>query len=69
MTIEYKKEEFLLKLMARIILAGGRQFQPFELREMKVGELIDMVYPNMIELSSYTVDTIEFDLDKTFYIE
>ena len=61
MTIKEGKEKFLLQLMARIILAGGRWFQPSELREMKVGELLDMIYPSMIELSSHTVNSIEFD--------
>jgi hypothetical protein len=56
-----KKEQFLLKLMARIILAGGVEIRPEELREMKLGELMDQIYPNMIELDSYTVKQIEFD--------
>lgn len=62
MNIEYRKEEFLIKLMARIILAGGRQIDPSELREMNFGLLLDMIYPNMIELSSHTVKQIEYDL-------
>jgi hypothetical protein len=65
--ITEKKEEFLLKLMARIILAGGKEFRPEKLRDMKLGYLMDMIYPNMIELSSFTVDHIEFDLDLDEY--
>lgn len=63
MDIKYKKYRFLECLMARIILSGGRCFTPEELRSMNVGDLLDMIYPNMIELSSHTVTTIEFDLD------
>ena len=49
--------------MARIILSGGRRFEPMELREMKVSRLMDMIYPNGIRLSSNTVTQIEYDLD------
>ncbi len=61
MQLNSKKEQFLEKLMARIILAGGRRFEPSELREMKLGVLMDTIYPNMIELDSKTVKQIEFD--------
>jgi hypothetical protein len=64
MSITSRKEQFLLHLMARIILAGGIEIRPDELREMKLGKLMDMIYPNMIELTSYKVDNVEFDLDK-----
>ena len=60
MQLKYKKEEFLEKLMARIILAGGRRVEPSELKEMKLGNLMDLIYPNMIELDSRTVKQIEY---------
>jgi hypothetical protein len=62
--ITQRKEKFLLELMARIILSGGREVRPKELRNMTLGDVMDIVYPNMIELSSHTVDSIEFDLDE-----
>lgn len=49
--------------MARIILAGGRRFEPMELREMGVSQLMDMIYSNGIQLSSNTVRQVEYDLD------
>jgi hypothetical protein len=61
MNITSRKEQFLLQLMARIILAGGREYRPQELREMNLGYLMDIIYPSMIELSSHTVKQIEFD--------
>lgn len=66
MNIEHRKEQFLIKLMVRIILAGGRQINPSKLREMKLGFLLDTIYPNMIELSSHTVKQIEYDLDERY---
>lgn len=63
MNIEQEKLKFLEHLMARIILAGGRRFEPMELREMGVSQLMDMIYSNGIQLSSNTVRQVEYDLD------
>lgn len=57
-----KKDEFLEYLMARIILAGGGRIEPEKLRVMPLGDVLDIIYPLFIELSSHVVDTIEFDL-------
>jgi len=42
---------FLEELMAHIILVGGRKIEPAELKEMKLGELIDLITPNGLILS------------------
>ena len=69
MNITESKEKFLLELMARIILSGGREVRPKELRNMTLGALMDMIYPNMIELSSHTVTTIEWDFEEDEWLE
>ena len=46
------KQRFLDELMAQIIIAGGRKFNTKELGEMKLIDLMNLIYPNNIILKA-----------------
>lgn len=63
MNIKYKQDRFLEELSARMVLAGARRFEPVELRDMKLGDLMNSIYCNSIELKSVSVKPFDYNDD------
>jgi len=49
--IEIEKQNFLQKLRAYIVLAGGRMFEEKELGELSFKEILSILYSNDLRLA------------------